>query len=150
MTDPSAWKLPRLHIDREGGWFAEEGEITHPGILDNLRQNLCVDQDGHFLQAGPVRVPVDVEDTPFVVVRVEREDPGLILTLNDLTREALHPETLGMGEGQVPRCRVKNGRFDARFSRAATYQLLQLVEYDEQTGGGSLVLGDSRYPLAWD
>lgn len=148
MTDPGAWTLPRLRIDREGAWFAEDGEVTHPGILANLRQNLRVDQDGHFLQIGPLRVPVEVEDAPFVVVRVEREEPELVLTLNDLTREALRPETLGMGPAQVPYCRVKDGRFGARFSRPATYQLLQLVEYDEHTGSGTLVLGDSRYPLA--
>ena len=50
--------------------------MTHPGILANLRENLRVDDDGHYLQVGPARVPVEVEDAPFVVVRVEARGEG--------------------------------------------------------------------------
>ena len=72
-SDSSAWKLPRLRIDRDGGWLHEGEEVTHEGILSSLRQGLQADAAGHFLQIGPVRVPVEVEDAPYTVVRLESD-----------------------------------------------------------------------------
>ena len=146
-SDPSIWKLPRLRIDREGDWLHEDEEVTHAGILANLRGNLRVDAQGHYLQIGPARVSVDVEDAPFVILRVERDGECLVLTVNDLSREPLEPRTLRFGAGGVPYCRVKHDRFEARLSRAAAYQLLQHVEYDEAEGAAALVLGTARYEL---
>ena len=106
-----------------------------------------MDERGHYLQIGPARVPVEVEDAPFVVERVEAQGDGLTATLNDLTREPVALDTLRVDERGIPRCRVKEGRFDARLSRAATYQLLQHVQPDEGAGRSSLVLGGRRYPV---
>lgn len=145
--DPSTWTLPRLRIDRDGAWFHEAEEVTHEGMLAGLRSNLCQDAEGHYLQIGPVRVPVEVEDAPFVVLRVERAGDRLTLTLNDLTREALAPDTLRFGADRVPYCQVKDGRFEARWSRAATYQLLQHVQYDEEGATANLLVGTQRHPL---
>ena len=147
VGDPSTWKLPRLRIDRDGGWSHDGDEVSHGGILASLREGLQVDGAGHFLQIGPVRVPVEVDDAPFVVVRFEAEGDGFALRLVDGTREALDPGTLRLGRGDVPYCRVKGGRFEARFSRAAAWQLLQHV--DAQPGGGPpmLAVGGRRYAL---
>jgi hypothetical protein len=143
VSDPSTWTLPRLRIDRDGAWYHDDAEVTHAGILANLRENLRVDEQGHYLQIGPARVPVEVEDTPFVVERVEAEGNGLTVTLSDLSREPLDVESLRLDERGIPRARVKGGRFAARLSRAATYQLLQFVQPGE--AGPALVLGDRRY-----
>ena len=145
--DPSTWTLPRLRIDRDGNWFHDDAEVTHPGIIANLRDNLRVDEGGHFLQIGPARVPVEVEDTPFVVERVEALGDGLTATLNDLTQEPVALDTLRVDERGIPRCRVKENRFAARLSRAATYQLLQHVQPDEGSGRSTLVLGGRRHPV---
>lgn len=146
-SGPSTWTLPRLGITRDGAWLHEGEEVTHAGILATLWDDLCVDAGGHHLQIGPVRVPVDVEDAPFVILRVEGEGDRLVLTVNDLTREPLSPGTLRFGPGGVPYCRVKDARFEARLSRAAAYQLLQHVEYDESGESATLVLGGARHPL---
>ena len=146
-SDPATWKLPRLRIDRDGAWFHEDEEVTHEGILANLRENLQIDEQGHHLRIGPVRVPVEVEDTPFVIVRVEREGDALFVTRNDLGREPLAVDTLTIDARGVPRCRVQDGRFSARLVRAATYQLLQHVEPAEGPRPAALVLGDRRYPV---
>jgi hypothetical protein len=99
-------------------WFHDDAEVTHPGIVANLRDNLRVDERGHYLQVGPARVPVEVEDAPFVVERVEVVGSGLAATLNDLSREPVALDTLRVDEWGIPRCRVKGGRFDGRPSRA--------------------------------
>ena len=145
--DPSKWTLPRLRIDRDGAWFHDDAEITHEGILANLRDGLQVDAQGHFMQVGPVRIPVEVEDTPFIVERVEVEGTGLTATLNDLSRELVALDTLRVDERGIPRCRVKDGRFTARLSRAATYQLLQHVAGGEAGARAALVLGGQRYQV---
>jgi hypothetical protein len=146
-SDPSTWTLPRLRIDRDGAWFHEGEEVTHEGILAGMRRALSRDDRGHFLEIGPVRVPVEVEDAPFVVLRAEREGDRLALTLNDLTRETLVPDTLRFGAGGVPHSPVKGGRFEARWSRAATYQLLQHVQQDDPGGAANLLVGTRRHPL---
>lgn len=143
MSDPSTWTLPRLRIDRDGTWYHDDAEVTHAGILRNLRESLRIDEQGHYLQIGPVRVPVEVEDTPFIVERVEVEGDGLAATLNDLSREPLALDSLRVDDRGIPRARVKGGRFVARLSRAATYQLLQFAQPGE--GGSVLVLGGRRY-----
>jgi hypothetical protein len=145
--EASGWTLPRLRIDREGAWFHDDAEVTHEGILANLRANLHVDERGHYLQIGPARVPVEVADAPFVVERVEIEGEGLTATLNDLSREPVALDTLRVDERGIPRCRVKGGRFDARLSRAAAYQLLQQVQSPEGGGPPVLVLGGQRHPV---
>ena len=146
-SDPSTWKLPRLRIDREGGWFHEADEVSHEGILASLREGLQVDAAGHFLQIGPVRVPVEVDDAPFAVVRFEPDGDGFAIWLIDGSREALDPGTLRLGQGDVPYCRVKGGRFEARFSRAAAWQLLQHVELPSGAGSPTLAAGGRRYVL---
>ncbi|MFQ5521523.1 MAG: hypothetical protein ACE5FK_09005, partial [Candidatus Methylomirabilia bacterium] len=99
---PSQWSLPNLKIDRDGEWYTDGMEITHAGVLANLRENLKQDAEGYFIQVGPVRIPVEVEDTPVTVIRVEHAGDRLRLTLNDGSDELLDPATLRYGPGGVP------------------------------------------------
>jgi len=145
-TPPSEWKLPDLRIDVDGEWFDSGVQVTHPGILANLRGNLRKDAQGYFIQTR-VRIPVQVADAPFVVERVERRGDTLRAWLNDGSEQDVDPVTLRIGRGDVPYCGVARG-FEARLSRAAAYQLLALAEYDEGSGRGALRLGAREYPLA--
>lgn len=145
--DPSQRRLPRLSINREGEWLHEGEEITHSGVLTNLQQNLRRDEDGYFVQAGPVRIPVEVADVPFIVVRVEVDGVALRVRVNDSSQETLDAATLRLTAAEVPYCRIKGGQFEARFSRAAAYQLGQLVEYDERTGQALLRVGNTVHRL---
>jgi hypothetical protein len=146
-SDPSTWTLPRLRIDRDGAWHHEDAEVTHPGILASLWESLQRDAEGHHIRIGPVRVPVEVEDVPFIVVRAEPDGEGLALTLNDGSREPLAPDTLRIGAGEAPYCAVKAGRFEARLSRAAAYQLLAHMSEDAVSGRTILSLGGRRWEV---
>jgi hypothetical protein len=44
------------------------------------------------------------------------------------------PASVRLGAGEVPYCAVKGGAFEARLSRAATFQLWELADYDEASG----------------
>jgi|RhiMetdeSRZDD1v2_1073273.scaffolds.fasta_scaffold01946_21 hypothetical protein len=138
-----------FRIDREGVWRHEDVEVTHPGVLRNLYANLRADGESYHLQVGPLRIPVNVDDTPFVVVRAEPgAGPGSVAVhLSDGSQEALEAETLVLDRRGIPYCRVKGGRFRARFSVSAWLQLAEEVEIDPGSGEPTLVLGDRRIPL---
>ena len=141
------WTLPTLRIDVDGNWYDDDVEITHHGVLANLRGNLRRDAEGYFIQTR-VRIPVTVDDAPWVVTRVERKGDRLHAILNDGSETLIDPATLRIGPGDVPYCTVKEGAFTARLSRAATFQLLALGDYDERTEQGTLRLGARRFELS--
>jgi hypothetical protein len=143
---PSEWRLPRLRVDVDGDWLDDDVAITHAGILANLWSLLKRDAQGYFIQTR-VRIPVEVEDVPFVVSRIERRGEILHAFLNDGTEADVDPASLRVGSDDVPYCAVKGGAFEARLSRAAAFQLLAMADYDEATGRGALRLGGREYPL---
>jgi hypothetical protein len=158
MSTPTAPGPPTLppgtfRIDRDGAWRHEGQEVTHPGVLRNLYDNLRAEAAGHYLQIGPARIPVEVEDAPFVVTRVETvagskdAGPSLRVHLTDGSAEALDPATVWIGPNDAPYCRAKSGRFVARFAVAAWLQLAGLVEEEPGTGRLALVLGEQRTSL---
>src|SRR5262249_29448381 len=121
MTEnlPEGWTLPMLRIDRDGDWYDDDVQVTHPGILANLRGNLRKDAEGYFLQTR-VRIPVVVDDAPWVVTRVEPRGEQLHVVLNDDSEADVEATTVRLGRGDVPYCRVKGG-FDAPFTPAPPF-----------------------------
>jgi hypothetical protein len=144
---PAEWALPRLRIARDGDWYDGEVQITHPGIVANLRGSLRRDVGGYFIQTR-VRIPVEVEDAPWVITRLELRGPELRAQVNDGTEEVIDPASIRLGPGHAPYCQVKGGTFTARLDRAAAYQLLALADYDEASERGTLHVGGRAYPLA--
>jgi len=74
-------------------------------------------------------------------------EEGIWITLNDETREKLSPETLKIGPENIPYCRVRNGMFEARFSRNAYQVLLPHIQPDEQENHFFLSLNGKKYTL---
>jgi hypothetical protein len=131
---PNQWTLPKLRIDADGDWYDGDVQVTHEGVLANLRAGLERDAEGYFIQTR-VRIPVAVADAPFVVVRFERRDDEFVAQLNDATQEVVDPATLRVGPGDVP------------YGRAAAHQLWGLAEHDEPTGRSVLRRGGHEYTL---
>jgi hypothetical protein len=148
-TPPAAWRLPHLRIDRNGDWFDGDVQVTHPGVLRNLRAGLRRDSDGYFIQTN-VRIPVEVDDVPWVITRLEPRAGGLHAQVNDDTEEIIDPASIRIGPGHVPYCTIKGGAFTARLDRAAAYQLLSLADYDEVSERGTLRLDGRIYALGPD
>jgi hypothetical protein len=96
---------------------------------------------------------VELEDAPFVVKTIEFIPFGLDgheaiwLTLNDETKEKLVPETLRIGPGNVPYCKVREGMFEARFSRNAYQLLIPHIQQEEKENRFFLSLNKTKYPL---
>lgn len=143
-----------LYIDREGRWFSQGEEITHRRTYLLYCRNLTRDPCGRIiLKVGSEECPVEVEDAPFVVrsLRPQMDPAGELesihLILNDESGEPLNPATLRIHSDHAPYCRVREGLFEARFSRQA-YQLLS--PFIRQDGDGNrffIAIGGRRYNL---
>lgn len=144
-----------LRIDKEGRWFFRDEEITHRKTYLLYSRNLTLDESGRIiLRIGREQCPVEVEDAPFVVKTLEfvLEESGELksiwLTLNDESRELLHPETLRIGPDNILYCRVRSGMFEARFSRGAYQLLIPFVHHDEKGNRFFLSIDGKKHDLA--
>lgn len=142
-------------IDKEGVWHFRGAEMKRFDIIQYLYKFLKRDQDGNYLiEIEDDRCRVRVEDAPFVIRGVSvavsgtQGRPGIEISLNDGSTEGLNLESpLQIGEDHVMYCRVKRGEYEARFSRAAYYQICKYIDYDRESDMYRLVLDDMSYPL---
>jgi hypothetical protein len=139
-----------IYIDKNGKWFHRGIEMIHKAIVNEFYRNLTIDSCGEYLIVrGSEKCFVEVEDTPFIITRVEFDDTGeageqqLILSLIDDTSENLDPETLSVGADNVLYCRIKNNSFKARFNRASYYQIASRIK--EEGDKYYLPLNNSKY-----
>lgn len=144
-----------IYVDKEGTWFHKGAPLIHRELLLFFYQCLYQDDEGRYIIRLKDQVCcLDVEDTPFVILRTEFSAAGsdggkdcFILHLIDDTREELEPETLSIGADNVLYCKIRGGRFTARFSRPSYYQLVEHVEEEPETGRYFLSLNKKQYYL---
>ncbi len=126
---------PKIFLDREGNWFSDGEEITHPRTVQLFSRSLRKCPDGKYeLSIGKENCPVEIEDTPYQVRQVDFGSDGVTVTLNDESEEPLALESLEVGENEVLYCRVKQKAHAARFLRKAYYQLAQRIDYNDSYG----------------
>lgn len=124
-----------IYINKDGKWFYQGVEMVHKGIISDFYKDLKADSHGeYFIIRGQEKCFVEVEDTPFIITRVEfdtrtgTQDERITLLLIDDTKEYLDPDTLRLGTENITYCRIKGNTFNARFSRAAYYQLASRIK----------------------
>lgn len=128
-----------IRFGRDGCWYADGERISNRRIADlfsrHVRRGAA---GGYVVRIGDEEAPIEVEDTPFVVVAATVEENGdVAIELNDQSVERLDLDTLQIGAEAVPYCRVKGGIERARFLRPAYYQL---ARYVHETEPGRFVL----------
>lgn len=138
----------RITFGKDGRWYCDDEVIANAAICRLYARAMTIGEDGVArLTLGEDRAQVTIEDTPWVVRQVDG-DPvrGYTVSLNDDTVEPLDPDTLRVGDQHVLYCRVKGRQHEARFLRAAYYELLRhaVVARD---GRLELPVGDRRIPL---
>jgi len=115
-----------IRFGRDGRWYADDEPIANPRIADLFARHVTRGEDGAWwLRIGDERAKIVVDDTPFVVTRVDG-DPrqGFRVTLNDGSSEPLAARSLALGEADVLYCDVKDAAYRARFLRPAQSELL--------------------------
>jgi hypothetical protein len=129
-----------IQIDKDGIWYFRGTEMIRRDIVQHFYQHLKTDDAGayFYIEIDDERCPVRVEDVPYVIKSVELstplhgdEKPCIMISLTDGNTEVLDLERpLRQGKDNVLYCRVKNDKFEARFSRPAYYQLCGYIDYE--------------------
>ncbi len=154
--DPCGTAVPpcNIRVDKEGVWYYKGAEMFRREIVDLFYEHLLFDEalGKYVIALKSDRCFIEVDDTPYVVRSVYRNgsrDEGnesLEVLLNTRKREPLDPSSLRTGDENVLYCTVREGRFPARFSRPAYYQIAQWIEYDEDRDAYFIFLnGKSHY-----
>jgi hypothetical protein len=131
-------------IKADGKWYHKGVEIIRKDIINFFYEHLDLDEEGRYIISWRnEKCVVDVEDTAFFVQRVDKTKSGFLLYLSDGTQEELDPETLYVGKENVLYCRVKKGKFPAKFLRPAYYQIADYIE--EEKGKYFITVNGKRY-----
>jgi hypothetical protein len=133
-----------LRIDRNGVWHYRHDPITRPRVLRLFARALRREGPGRFTLAAPCeRVPVEVEDVPFIGVDLicesEADHQRLRVRTNideevEVGRE--HPLRFvrdDKTQGMIPYV-LLGGALEARLSRSAAFDLASLAV--RETYGG--------------
>jgi hypothetical protein len=141
-----------IRIDKEGLWYYKGAHMFRKEILSVFFENLKIDEFGKYLIALKEEFYyLDVEDTVFVVgsvYKTQLPDDGRVqidILLNDDSCEKLKMNSLHIGRDNVLYCRVKEGKFTARFSRNSYYQLAEFIEQSENGNHFFINLNGEKY-----
>ena len=141
-----------IKIDKEGIWYYKGAHMFRKDILCVFFEHLQIDECGKYLiELNEERCYLDVEDTVFVVGAVYKTklpDGGrdqIDVLLSDDSCEKLEISSLYIGKDNVLYCRVKEGKFTARFSRNSYYQLAEFIEQSENGNHFFINLNGEKY-----
>ncbi len=150
-TKDDVSSLP-IKVDKEGLWYYQGALMFRKDILEVFFKNLKRDEEGRYLvELEGDKSFIEVEDTPIVVEAVskndrkDREGESIEIALSDSTSESLDPSTLRMNTENVLYCTIKNGKFEARFLRAAYYQIAEFIEHDGEKDSYFIPLNGGKH-----
>lgn len=154
---PAETNPPGIFVDAEGDWYHDGNRILRENIIALFLESLSMSPSGKYeIQCNQERYELEAADTPFVVSSVDREISAdlrkeeILLRFRHLSpAEPLDPSTLRVGRENILYCTVRNGRFPARFSRPAYYQLARWIEEVPETGRFALTLNGIRHSIAY-
>lgn len=136
-----------IRFGRDGLWYADGEVIPNQKISRLFSQHVVRQPDGSYrIEIDWDKAPIEVEDTPYVVRRVDRTDgAGFVVELNDESREPLDLESLAISSENVLYARVKKGEERARFLRPAYYQIAPYVH--ESAGRFVIRVDGGEHPI---
>ena len=141
-----------IRVDKEGLWYYQGALMFRKDILEVFFKNLKRDEEGRYLvELEGDKSFIEVEDTPIVVEAVakndrkDREAESIEIALSDSTSENLDPSTLRMNTENVLYCSIRGGALEARFLRAAYYQIAEWIEHDGEKDSYFIPLGGKNY-----
>lgn len=126
-----------IRITRDGRWIHEGAPIAREALVRLFSTILRRDPDGFYLVTPVEKLRLQVDDAPFVAVRLDRTDGGLRFVTNvgdAVELGAEHPlrvETDPDSQEPAPYVHVRGG-LEARLTRPVFYELVDLAE--EQDG----------------
>ncbi|MBI2082231.1 MAG: hypothetical protein HYT76_01555 [Deltaproteobacteria bacterium] len=143
MTPPQK-RIWYYTIDDEGVVWHDKVPFDDPDLIAFFLKNLEPYSGGKFrvLCQGEECI-ISCQDIPYVVQEIDL--PFLIFPGG--YQEALDPTTLWVGKKNVLYCKVREGRFSARFNRKSYLELAKSIQQDPKSGQYYLVIDKKKYPI---
>jgi hypothetical protein len=127
-----------MRVATDGTWFYLGTPIGRPALVRLFSTILRREADGSYVLVTPVeKVGIEVEDAPFIAVRVDAAGKGERQTLSFMTNvgdsveagreHPLRVEFRGPAHEPRPYVHVRAG-LEARISRAVFYELVALAD----------------------
>ena len=120
-----------IRIDKQGTWYHEGSEFKREKLVKLFASILKKEGNEYFLVTPVEKLRIQVEDLPFQIIMIHKDDDGLQAATNMgdmITIDQQHPITLSQfDDGEVPEVEIRNG-LKARFNRSSYYQLVDLAE----------------------
>lgn len=137
-----------IRLDREGRFWHEGAQVTHPGFQRALLRWLDRLPDGRAILRLDERryAYVDVDDADLLVQSARWDGDRPFVHLNDGSDEELDCNSLEVGDGSALYCRVRGGRLTARISTRA-YQVLSRRIEESGAGGFALRACGRLWPI---
>lgn len=98
-----------------------------------------------FCQGEECRITV--EDVPYVIRDLDFFPDHITLKFSGNYSEPLDPSTLYVGKENVLYCKVREGRFKARFHRSSYMELAKKIKFDSKKKQFFLVVDKKRYGI---
>jgi hypothetical protein len=145
---PGTSRESTIVLDADGKFWHDGERVDHRPLEKALHSWIARHpEDGRFiLTNGYDWTYFKVEDAPYVVRALRPSDDGVLLELSDDSEEPLAPGTLRIGRADALYAAVKDGRFEARFSRHAQTALAPFLR-EEADGSLRLRIGTRDYPV---
>ena len=141
-----------IKIDKDGIWYYQGAHMFRKDILRVFFEHLKMDDSGkYFVELNEEIYYLDVEDTALVVTAVYKTKAPIHcheqidVLLSDECLEKLDLRSLFVGKDNVMYCRIKDGKFDARFTRNSYYQIAEFIEMDDAADRFYIALNNERY-----
>ncbi len=143
-----------IRIARDGRWHHEGSPIGRESLVRLFSTVLRRDPDGFHLVTPVEKLRIQVEDAPFMAVRVDRAGAALRFLTNvgdEVEAGAAHPlrvETDARSGEPAPYVRVRGG-LDARLTRPVFYELVEMADQRRTPHGDQLGVesGGVWFPL---
>jgi hypothetical protein len=139
-----------IRLDREGRFWHEGAEVTHPGFRRALLRWLDRLEDGRpILRLDETRYAyVDVDDADLLAVAARWDGERALVTLNDGAEEELDYAHLAVGRDDALYTTARAGRLTARVTTRAYQVLAERIEEDPSAPSGFvLVAAGARHPI---
>jgi hypothetical protein len=137
-----------IRLDREGHFWHEGALVEHAALSRAMHKWIARHPDDHryILTNGYDWTYFQVDDVPFIVVSLSISPTQIVLHLSDETSEPLRVHSLRIGPEHALYAVVKDGNFEARFSRFAQTSLAPVLE-ETPDGALVIVIGAERFVL---
>lgn len=142
---PGTSRESNIRLDAQGRFWHDGVLVENQALVHALHGWISrhPDDGRYILTNGYDWTYFTVEDVPYFVTAVQVHEEGIDLTLSDDTHERLSAQGLRVAGDGALYARVKEGQFEAKFTRHAQTALAPALE-ESESGGLVLRLGEQR------